>query len=247
MKISFDSNAWEEVFGSDASHPEIRGALMAGRIQGFICDAAFRIEAVRKRDRADYFAQPYMGVSCGLEVVDGQMVIKMSMGPDQSKHPGLPEQQMIKLRRAFGAGIKLMHGQNWLGLPTFKDIHEPANFVQEEREAASKREERQIWASIAVNERGVGEAAFNACGGWTRKPQTPVEERQLIRACAEWSDGELVGAHIAYQNDILCTNDLAKSAVNSIFDSDNRQWLADTSNVKFMTVDELSASLLPPS
>jgi hypothetical protein len=47
--------------------------------------------------------------------------------------------------------------------------------------------------------------AFEAVNGWDLVPRTPADEKQLTKACAEWADGELVAAHIGYQNDILCT------------------------------------------
>jgi hypothetical protein len=63
MQVSFDSNAWEKVFDpADRDWALVRSAISSGRITGFICEAAFRIEAIRKRERAAYFAEPAMDV-----------------------------------------------------------------------------------------------------------------------------------------------------------------------------------------
>jgi hypothetical protein len=63
MRVSFDSNTWEKVFDPvDRDWVPIRSAVSSGRITGFICEAAFRIEAIRKRERTAYFAEPAMDV-----------------------------------------------------------------------------------------------------------------------------------------------------------------------------------------
>jgi hypothetical protein len=81
------------------------------------------------------------------------------------------------------------------------------------------------------------------CSGWSGRIETSADEKRLRKACAEWADGELVGAHIAYRNDILCTNDRAKGAGTSIFDPTNRAWLAAEYGVVFKTLHELVAEI----
>ena len=57
------------------------------------------------------------------------------------------------------------------------------------------------------------------------------------------ADGELVCAHVAYRNDISCTNDCARGSGTSIFDEANRSWLEANYGVTFRTVDELLAEI----
>ena len=243
MRVSFDSNAWEEVFAAgDTVHESIRAALRSGQIKGFICAAGFRIEAITKRERPSYFAQPHMEIRFDSLTPrgEGRFDLAMSIGPDNAAHPGLPPVQAEKLHRALDAGIKLMYGENWMGLPISTEIADQGLYVAEDAEAASERESRQLAASAAIDARGVGKAAFDAVDGWTDRPRTPSEQKDLAKACAEWSDGELVAAHIAYQNDILCTNDRARGAGRSVFDAANRTWLASSQNVVCLTLDELA-------
>lgn len=246
MKISFDSNAWEEIFFTDEyTDCRIRSALKQNIVTGFICGASFRIEAISKRNRTEYFSQPRM--LSAFDIVPtgeaGKFMMVGSIGPDDRAHPGLPPIQAEKLNRALSSGIKLMYGQNWLGLPVPKEISDPNLYVRENVEERQKRETQQLLVSSAIDARGVGNAAFLAADGWTNRPRTPIEEKRLSRACAEWADGELVAAHIAYQNDILCTNDCAKTAGHSIFDTSNRMWLKENYNMKIMTVKELIDTL----
>lgn len=245
VRVSFDSNAWEAVFGPEgAKYAPIHAALAEGRIEGFVCAAGFRIEAVTKRDRPSYFAQPHMAVAVGAPVAeDGVFHFSMSLGPDDARHPGLPLVQAGKLRRALAAGVRLMYGENWMGLPVPAEVRDPALYVAEDARKASEREDRQHLASTAIDARGIGKAAFDAADGWTDRPRTLAEEKKLVRACAEWADGELVAAHVAYGNDLLCTNDRARSAGRSVFDVSYRTWLAATYGIMFLTVEELAAKV----
>jgi hypothetical protein len=240
MQISFDSNTWEKVFDPvDRDWAPVRSAISSGRIAASICEAAFRIEAIRKRERAAYFAEPAMDARFPFSTVirNGKPYVQiMSIGPADESHPGVPEVQSGKLKNALSAGVRLMRGGAWLGLPSPSEIRDPALFVQTNDPG---REQRQIDASARIEARGVGKAAFDAAGGWNAQAGGPHNEKAFAKACAEWADGELVASHIAYKNDILCTNDQARAAGISIFNSENRKWLAAEFGVRFATLEEL--------
>jgi hypothetical protein len=244
MQVSFDSNTWEKVFDpADHDWALVRSAISSGRINGFICEAAFRIEAIRKRERAAYFAEPAMDVQFPFSTVirDGKPYVQiMSIGPADESHPGMPEVQSNKLKNALAAGVQLMRGGAWLGLPSPVEIRDPALFVQNN----PARERRHIDASARIEARGVGKAAFDAAGGWNAQAGSSHNEKVFAKACAEWADGELVASHIAYRNDILCTNDQARGAGVSIFDCSNRTWLKSEFGVRFATLEELLESVV---
>ncbi|WP_065755745.1 hypothetical protein [Bradyrhizobium paxllaeri] len=241
MRISFDSNAWEKIFDpADCDWRLIRAALANNRITGFISEASFRIEAIRKTDRTAYFAEPAMQVQFPFSIVerDGKPYIQlMTMGPDDARHPGLPVIQSAKLKSALDAGIRLMRTASWLGLPRPVDIADPALFAHAAH-GDGEREQRQIDTLARIEARGVGRAAFEAAGGW-QGASGVLQEKRFRKACAEWADGEIVAAHIAYRNDILCTNDLAHGTVRSILSPTNRAWLKAEFGVQFATLDEL--------
>ena len=123
-----------------------------------------------------------------------------------------------------------------MGLPRPAEIRDPALFAQTND---ADREQRQIDALTRIVARGVGKAVFDAAGGWSAKASASNNEKTLAKACAEWADGETVASHIAYRNDILCTNDQGRAAGTSIFDSENRMWLAAEFGVRFATLEEL--------
>ena len=175
MKVSFDSNAWEKVFDlADRNWGLIRSAVSSGQLAGFICEAAFRIEAVRRRQRTTYFAQPAMDVrfAPSIAMIKGEPHLRLvSIGPDNDKHPGLPPVQSDRLKNALACGVRLMRGHAWMGLPSPREIRDPALFAQT---SDTGREQRQIDASIQIEARGVGKAAFDAAGGWMAPAAAPV-------------------------------------------------------------------------
>jgi hypothetical protein len=240
MRVSFDSMVWEKIFDpKDCKCAPIRDALTARRLEGFICAAGFRIEAIENRDRAAYFAEPYVDCLFEIDMRDGVPYAKMSAGPDNTRHPGLHRVPAGKLQSALATGIRLMRGLNWTSLPEPQEILDPKIYVLETPEAAYERAQRQLDISALIDARGVGYAKFDEANGWSVRIK---DTNRFHEACAEWADGELVAAHIAYQNDILCTCEGAKNA-RTVFNRTNRSWLNANYGVVFKTLDELLAEI----
>lgn len=242
MRCSLDSNAWERIFGADDSTAKhVRAVIATGALEAFICETGFRLEAIPKHDRLSYFEQPYLGVQFGLTERGGEPMLCMSFGPDDTRHPGLPLAQGAKLQAALAAGVKLMRGGAWLGLPRPPEIADRRLFVEETEEARASREQLQIEVSEAIAGRGIGKAVFDAIGGWSGEPIHAALRKRFIKACAEWADEELVAAHIAYGNDVLCTDDRGRSAGRSVFDPEHRAWLGEQYGLWFASLDELAS------
>ncbi|MCB1041168.1 MAG: hypothetical protein KDA94_16780 [Acidimicrobiales bacterium] len=63
MRVTLDSNAWETIFDPDNLDCEpLRVAMASGVLEGYICESAFRIEAINKGGRTEYFQHPKMDV-----------------------------------------------------------------------------------------------------------------------------------------------------------------------------------------
>ena len=131
MRVTFDSNAWERIFDpADTDWAIIRNALAARRIEGFICEIGFCIDAVTKSDRATYFAQPHCGSRFdGIVERDGRLYFQTSFGPEDDHHPGLPPVQAAKLQEALRCGIRLMRASAWMGLPAPQELLDLTIFV----------------------------------------------------------------------------------------------------------------------
>ena len=191
MRVSFDSNAWEKIFDpTDRDWTSIRAALATNQITGFISEASFRIEAIRKSERTSYFAEPTMQMQVSVVERNGKPHIRMTMGPDDARHPGLPEVQSAKLKSALDAGIRLMRTASWLGLPRPAEIGDPALFMQAAH-GDSEREQRQIDALARIEARGVGRAAFEAAGGWQGVGGVLRTKRSFARPAQNGPTGSL--------------------------------------------------------
>jgi hypothetical protein len=243
MRVSFDSNVWEDVFRSKNQQTDIiREALVKKKILGAICDAGFRIE-IKRSERVEYFGRSHLEVKAGYVDRDGQSFLKISLGPNDSHHPSLPPVQADRLKAAFDAGMRLMRGVNWMWLPRPPAILDPLFYIPETPDAQSQREQRQASAFDQIRKRGVGLGLLDSMGGWEATISNEGDAHRYIKACAEWGDGEVVAAHIAYQNEILCTGDKAKSGGPSVFDESNRAWLSSKFGVVFMTLRELATEV----
>jgi hypothetical protein len=243
LRVTLDSNVWERIF--DPIDPEsgaIRNALAEKRVASFICESAFRIESIRKSQRAAYFSKPSLNIHTPGDVVliDGRPHIRiMSFGPDDSLHPGLPTVQAERLRVAVVAGLRVMRGMAWLGLPSPRETLDPSIFVEETTAQRNEREQRQIAVDAEICSRGVGKRVLDEAGGWQGFNSSTCSEKKIACACAEWADGELVAAHVAYASDILWTEDHGIGSGRSIFNAENRAWLDARFGVRFARLSEL--------
>lgn len=69
------------------------------------------------------------------------------------------------------------------------------------------------------------------------------ERKEIAAAVGEWVDGDNIAAHVAYRNDIFCTEDEAGKGRPSILNADNRTWLASTYGIRFATLRQLNTLL----
>lgn len=259
MKITFDSNAWEQLFndsvGNSTFYAEvdvIKRCMRSGKIEGFICEASFRLEAIEKRCRAAYFGllQP------STRPIERDGLVGYSIGPDDSKHPGLPPQQIPKLIQAHEHGVRLMRGLSWLDLPCPKSEYLDKMRVDETNEQRGQREQIQIDVFYDLKSRGVGYDVIDRIRrdidsrygyehpGWSAllRVSSKRELKRVAMAIAEWADSEIVAAHVANHNDVICTLDVGKTQV-STFDSKNRAWLRSAFGLRCQSLHELAAGL----
>jgi len=250
--VTFDSNVWQMVvLPSLASKTSlydafttVNEALRMKQIQGFICETVGTLEAVRRAGRKAYFTSIKPIVEVKADVQGGQALLTINIGTNHDQHPGLPNVLRERLELAFALGMRLMRAPH-IGIPvpaSFLDLSVFADEVDVPTSAA--RDNR--WGDVVetIEQRGVGSAVLRRLEAETgRKPETKGE-KEFVLAVAEWADGDSVAAHVAYNNDVFCTEDQGKSARGgSILDADNRLWLAVTHNVKFATIGELATQI----
>jgi hypothetical protein len=263
MRITFDSNVWEEVVRPDTrpGDPErqkhliqIHEALKAGRISGFICETVTTLEGLRRGDRAEFLAKQEVGPRL-LDSVqpDGTTHTIAMIAPDQSHRPALKPILTDRLKEAVALGVQVM------GVPRYSELVLPSEFYANEFE---KTVEKIGKAMFEIEQRGVGRAQLTMIGrelairhpesGHTYfdipdVPLTDEDRRKVAAAVAEWADGDTIACHIGYGNDLFCSGDKGgkAGARTSILNHANRAWLTSTYGLQFKSVAELAAILSP--
>jgi hypothetical protein len=250
LRVTFDSNVWQMVIMPSLASKTplytdfitIHDSLRTRRIQGFISETVGTLEAIKSVGRKAYFTsiQPRVNVEV-VNVVGGQALLKIDIGTTHDQHPGLHRVLKERLELAIALEMRLMRAPRMtIPVPAlFLDLSVFADEVDVPTSAA--RDNR--WGEImeTIEQRGVGGALLRSLQEKAGGRADAIEEKEFARAVAEWADGDSVAAHVAYGNDIFCTEDQGKSAGGkSILDEENRRWLSLTYAVEFATVKELA-------
>ncbi|MBR8360589.1 hypothetical protein KDW10_25015 [Burkholderia vietnamiensis] len=264
MKVTFDTNTLDKAVrperftkDPDRSHFDtVHQALAAGTVQGFVCETIVTLEGIQKDDRSSVFGSTRLDSSSTEEIDDqGNLTIKMDLKSVQPDRKPLHRENAARMQATVGLGLRLIKAPRIGGT----NIEDPEGtiYVQQTPQQMTDRHELFCQVIRAIEQRGVGIAVAKSLGQklsqragaaepWFKglgRASDVHEERQVARAIAEWADGDNLGAHIAYANDLFCTGDLGKSAGNSILDASNRTWLEQTYGVRFVTLPELASML----
>lgn len=267
MKITFDSNAWERMFDPSwecdllvEDLRKLRTALRDGVIHGFICGTALQLETVRKTDRSEFVAEsrPTLLRSEMVER-DGALYMKLTIGPDNTRHPGLHKKLQRKIQLALDHGIQFIDGNAWFSLPSPAAQVSREHFVPLTKAELTIKENRQTEVFRFLNEHGVGKRIFDdllkelefrnglphGIGGWAAllRAKDATERKRISNAVAEWCDAEVVAAHYGFAHDAICTLDEGKNAGRSVFDKAHRQLLDERFGIRIISISELSRLL----
>ena len=250
LRVTFDSNAWQMVIMPSlasktplyADFVTVHDSLLARQIQGFISETVGTLEAIKSVGRKAYFTsiKPRLDVRV-VNATAGQAVLKIDIGTTHDQHPGLHRVLKERLELAIALKLRLMRAPR-ITIPV------PALFLDlsvfaDEGDVPTSAARDNRWGDITetIEQRGVGGAVLRSLQEKAGGRAEDIEEKEFARAVAEWADGDSVAAHIAYTNDIFCTEDQGRSAGGkSIFDEENRRWLSHTYDVRFATVAELA-------
>jgi hypothetical protein len=231
------------------SFTRIHAALKNGQIEGRLSETVFTLEGISRSDRKKILSGYKPKIEINPDVLpDGTIHLSCSIGPDMSAHPGNNSFLSSHLTDALGLGFKLMRCHRVAGIIN-QDLKQEW-FVQASiptTEVANKFGEvvRKIEAAGAgiAWVKAIGRANANTDEHWSKglanAPAT--KDKEIASAVAEWADGDMVSAHVAYKNHYICTRDSAKAAgQNSVFSQANRTWLNRDYGVEFISPDELA-------
>jgi hypothetical protein len=249
LRVTFDSNVWQmivmpglatrsELF---ADFTTIHEAVCANQVQGFVSETVGTLEAVRNAGRKAYFTSIKPNADVTVDVKDGQALLTINIGTNHEQHPGLHKVVKGRLDLAITLGMRLMRAPR-MSIPVSASFLDLSIFADKSDVPTSAARDNR-WGDIlgTIEQRGVGSAVLRSLEARAGNNAEAIGDRDFARAVAEWADGDSVAAHVAYDNDIFCTEDQGKSAGGrSILDQENRQWLTLTHNVNFATVRELA-------
>jgi hypothetical protein len=257
MKIIFDSNVWQIVSIPDdfpdevslADFKKINQAIIAKKLEPFLSETVFTIEAIRKIERQNFFSSTEAKIDIKeKEGTNGSISVSFTIGPNEKDAIDFNERPILK--RYFDEAVKL--GFKIARFPRVGGLVNPEvdalRFKQEE-EDLSKYLEKVFEVGRKVEESGAGIAQIKEIGKQYGDPvwmkglkNAPESDRNKIaKAAAEWADGDSVAISVALGCDYFCTRDQAKGAGSkSVLSQQNLTWLNSEYGFKTITPEDLA-------
>jgi len=254
MRVTFDSNVWRQTV-SPAKFPgdpdrsafaAIREAIIAGKVEPFLSDTTLTLEAIKKKQRLAFFAQ-YTGHVAVQEGAceKGPLGFSFSIGPDPNSHAVTHPIPAGHLADAISMGFKLLRATRVAGVQN----HGLRDEDYADSEDTIDRATRFGDCARALETEGYGLrhlktiGSANAGGGFWLDGLgcvPPQDESAVIKAVAEWADGDSIALHYAYNNDYFCTRDQGKSkSPPSVFSSKGRAWALREFGIRCVSPVEL--------
>jgi hypothetical protein len=252
---------------------KVYDALASGQLEGFYSVTMLTIEGIMRQDRADVFAgtriamQPETtGTTKNADLPDEirEMIgsgdvetIAVEYRVEQPGRKSLHPEVVARMTAAKALGVRVLRDVPRTGAFCFTDPtgeyylsrgkdDELGNWIDKAQEVGQAIEARDL-GYAQVKALGEKIATSDPATTWYRALQKAAdihEKRAVERAFGEWADGDAVAAHVAYGLDVFCSADVGNSnATNSVLDPVNRAWLTATYGMRFMTFEELAASL----
>jgi len=252
MKITFDSNVWQiiclpndfiltESESSLEGFKKIRQAILDKRIEAFLSETIFTIEAINKDERQNYLGSRKPKVETKEHPITGNThSFTLTIGPEK----GIDFNGRAVLKKYFDEAIKL--GFKIASLPRISGMKneeiETVIYKQNEDELL-KYLDKVVEIVQKIENKGAGMAQIEKIGkqydtinwhkGLNKSPE--AENTKIAKAAAEWADGDSVAISIALGCDYFCTRDQAKGAGSkSVLSANNLAWL--NSDYGFKTI-----------
>lgn len=257
MKIIFDSNVWQIVVIPDDYQDEsslndfkkIHQAIIDKRIEPFLSETVFTIEAIRKVERQDFFSSTKAKIDVKeKDGKDNSVSLEFSIGPNEDDAIDFDDRPILK--KYFDEAIKI--GFKIARLPRIGGLVNPevdaVSFKQED-EDLSNYLDKVFEVGRKIENEGAGMTQIKEIGEQYGNPvwmkglkNTPESDRKKIaKAAAEWADGDSVAISIALGCDYFCTRDQAKGAGSkSVLSQQNLAWLNTDYGFQTITPEELA-------
>lgn len=257
MKIIFDSNVWQIVtvptdFPNEPlirDFEKIHQAIIDKKIEPFLSETIFTIEAIQKVERQDFFSSTSAKVDIKeMESSNGGISLNFSVGPNEKDAIDFVNRPILK--KYFDEAIKL--GFNIVRLPRFGGLVNPeidaVRFKQDE-DSLSAYLSKVFEVGEKIKNAGAGIAQIQEIGEqygnpvWMKglKSAPETDRNKIAKAAAEWADGDSVAISIALGCEYFCTRDQAKGAGSqSVLSTTNLAWLSTDYGFKTILPEDLA-------
>lgn len=254
MKITFDSNVWRfivspDIFPNEPSlekFKKIRKGIIDGRIDPYISETVFTIEAIKRTERKDVIGNKKAKIETTEDVADsGYIGMTFSIGSSR----GLNFDNNPILKKHFDDAIRL--GFKITRLPriagfTNEEI-ENVRFIQSGDEL-KRYIDKVFEVGTKIENNGAGISHIQDIGLrydslWFKgiKEAPEHEKGNIAKAAAEWADGDSVAVSIALGCNYFCTRDQAQAAgVNSVLSKQNLTWLNNDYGFEIISPEDLA-------
>ena len=256
INVTFDSNVWEEiVVNQEYPFVQIKNLIIENKINPHFCAFALSLESIQRQARLDFFERGHQPKMERLDTTvgnDGTIEQVIGISPDYSSYPESHPKLVDKALKAKDLGFTVLEMTN-LGIPRRMDIlNQIKHFHDEDDSKFLDYCEKLAECNEFITRINCGYCDYSLLklryniGGLCKLSLTTENfsrkdlEDKVIKAIAEWSDGESLSAHYASGNDFFCSNDQGKSAGRtSIFYKENLKKLLDKFCIKVLTSDQL--------
>jgi hypothetical protein len=259
MKIIFDSNVWQIVTLPDdpqninepclADFKKIRQAIIDKKIEPFLSETVFTIEAIKKAERQDFFSS----TNAKIDVIEGSTAygyntLDFSIGPNEDDAIDFADRPILK--KYFDEAIKL--GFKIVRLPRIGGLvnKEVDAVIYKPQDAELPAYLNKVFEVIQqIEKNGGGRIQLEEIGKQYGNPvwmnglkSAPEADRSKIaKAAAELADGDSVAISIALGCDYFCTRDRAKGARSkSVLSQTNLTWLKNVYGFETILPEDLA-------
>lgn len=267
LKVMFDTNTYRHIIDETADENNtkdvysfIANAIKNGKIEAFLPETIFGIEAIVKKERLSFFANTHPKITCKEKYEDNGINITFTISPDNHNTVNFDECEPLRnyYHKVIEMGFKILSIPRIGGIINREINRDSLYFPKEEyHQYMDKLSE----VSTYIKDLGAGEYQLrellkpyegNASDFFQRfdylfkdvNGMPDDEKRKAInkvaKVIAEFSDSEAVSASIGLDCDAFCTNDCAKSAgVTSVFSEENVKAISEKYKFNKVTPTEL--------
>jgi len=258
ISVMFDSNVYQWVLSpEDCKIPPytndfvkncetVNAALITKKIDGYLSEIIYQMEAIPKKARKDFFAKNMPSPISFKETEKENGVVGTTICLGQNNNTFPTDRYIDKyLKKASDLGIRIIRNSR-IGFPRTSIPENMFLNIENEQEFHTKHNKMgEISDAIEQKMAGIaqiiGISALNARQG---KPWfdglNKSNNTKVSKAFSEWADGDAIAACGGYCIDYFCTEDSGKNAGTlSIFSRENKKWLQKEFNIKIINIKEL--------